>query len=171
MVHLYDIHGDGWLDNLYLQVAHDNGTDLYSLHCACKVVRVFIQDATLSMWRNRTRRGPKGDVMPYEWEALWTVGYSDGVTETSFDVVGGVDSVIEVRGYTLNSTHNVLDFDATKPSNMCVAPPSKAKPRPSAAHMPDEKYGNGSDTSSKTTSPPPLVDVRLALMTSNGEST
>ena len=170
MVHLYDIHGDGWLDNLYLQVGHSNGTDLYSLHCACKVVRVFSSDATLSLWRNRTVDGPKGDVMPYEWEALWTVGYSDGLTETSFGVVGGVDSVIEVRDYSLSGTHNVLDFDATKPSNMCVPPPPKAKPRPSS--ISDERHGNSSDTSSKPKPPPsPLVDVRLALMTSNGEST
>ena len=109
---------------------------------------------------------------PYEWEALWTVGYSDGLTETSFGVVGGVDSVIEVRDYSLSGTHNVLDFDTDKSSNMCVPPAPKAKSHPSAsADITDESHGNSSDTSFKPKPPPsPLVDVRLALMTSNAES-
>ena len=64
VLHLYDTHGDGWADNLYLQVAHGEGIERYPLHCACKVERIFSGDITVSMWRNRTRPGPKGEVVP-----------------------------------------------------------------------------------------------------------
>ena len=156
-IHLFDTFGDGWSNNLYLRVVQESGVELYPLNCACKVVRIFSGDITVSLWRNRTIPGPKGDVVPYEWEALWTIGYSDGITETSFDIYGDVDTEVEIADFEVRRVRDALDVDEKKPANKCQAPKPKPKSSPSS-----------SDNS--TDAPSPTVDVRLALMSSDGES-
>ena len=175
-MHLYDNHGDGWRDDVYLRVDSGEGYELHSLHCSCKVVRIFSGNITVSLWRNRTIPGPKGDVVPYEWEALWTIGYSDGVTETSFGIYGDVDTEVVIGDYEVVRVRDALDVDENKPSNMCVPPKPKPKPSPddSTSESDSSQSSEGSSNSTSATDesapPSPTVDVRLALMTSDGGS-
>jgi len=161
---------------VYLRVDSGEGYELHSLHCSCKVVRIFSGNITVSLWRNRTIPGPKGDVVPYEWEALWTIGYSDGVTETSFGIYGDVDTEVVIGDYEVVRVRDALDVDENKPSNMCVPPKPKPKPSPddSTSESDSSQSSEGSSNSTSATDesapPSPTVDVRLALMTSDGGS-
>jgi hypothetical protein len=149
-VQLTDIHGDGWGDDLYLAVSDHNASYvssrrldamepvLYSLHCACKVVRLYSDSGnmTISLHRNTSAEpGPRGKHVPFEWEALWLLGYSDGTTNTDFDVYGGVNTVIEIRNWELASISKNLDADVTSSKNKCVPPPPpKPSPKPKPEH-------------------------------------
>lgn len=154
-VHLVDLHGDGWYDDLYLAVHHNDTygepaaePSLYSLHCACKVVRIFsiTGNMTLSIHRNNISAPLKH--APYEWEVLWAVGYSDGVVTTSFDVYGDVNTVVPIVEWGLGKVRHGLDTNAQAPKNRCTKPSPK---RSLAA------------AKSKPAPPPPPVDITFQL--------
>ena len=65
----------------------------------------------------------------------WLLGYSDGTTNTDFDVYGGVNTVIEIRNWELASISKNLDADVTSSKNKCVPPPPpKPSPKPKPEH-------------------------------------
>lgn len=161
-VHLVDTHGDGWGDDMYLSVLHSGASEpvLYSLQCACKVVRLFSEsgDMMISMIRNSTHP------IPFEWEALWTAGYSDGLTTSPFGLFGGVNTELVISNWGLDSSSHVLDTDANAPKHKCIQPPPP-KPRPSSDKSVDS---NSSYSKDEQPGPLPIVNVRLVLSENNG---
>lgn len=177
-VHAVDVHGDGWGNDLYLAVQHYGSSEprYYSLNCACKVVRLFSESGnmTISMYRNTTEPGPRGQHVPYEWEALFAVGYSDGVTAEPVAVFGGVDTEVQIYDWTVISSARALDIKTNAPKNKCV-PPAPPKPHPSSGSTTDtssvSSTGNATDSdSTEDGGPSPLVNVRLTLQERFGDA-
>ena len=172
-MHAVDLHGDGWGDDLYLAVQHhDGGEDrrlsessepvYYSLNCACKVIRLFSEsgDMTISMYRNGT------EFVPFEWEALFAVGYSDGVSTESFDLYGGTDSEIVIDDWNVISSTQTFNINADAPKNKCIPPP----PKPTHVTASADDASNSTGDGTAKPKPPPLVNVRLTLMESEGNA-
>jgi hypothetical protein len=184
-VHAADIHGDGWGNDLVIAVTHNNaGNDperrltetfepeFYSLNCACKVIRIASAtgDMTISMHRNTTEHGPRGEHVPYEWEALWTVGYSDGLSVNPLGVYGGVNTEVVIEDWNVVSSSGALDINVDAPKNRCVPPPPP-KPAPGSAVTDGDDSTNSTTTSSSDgAGKPPVANVRLVLAESEGSA-
>lgn len=162
-VHAVDLHGDGWGDNLFLGVAHNvtdtshhrhllevDPSNLYSLNCACKVVRLFSNSGnmTIGMHRNVTSvNGTALTVVPYEWEALWAIGYSDGVSVEPFYIYGGVNSEVVIENWEVKSSLRMLDVS---PKRCVVPPPPRAKPAPSKSSPSKSNDKSAAEASDKS---------------------
>ena len=179
-VHAVDIHGDGWGDNLVIAVTHHAPDrrltetlepEFYSLNCACKVIRLpsASGDMTISMFRNTTESGPRGEHVPYEWEALWTVGYSDGVSVNPLGVYGGVNTEVVIEDWNVISSSRALDIDADAPKNRCIPPPPP-KPTPGSAVNSSTTTTAASADVDVDAGKPPVANVRLVLEESEGSA-
>ena len=165
-VQLVDLYGDGWEEDLYLAAYHDDSTepDLYSLHCACKIVRLFSAsdsgNMTISLYRNNTDEpGPRGKHVPFEWEALFTLSFSDGTSSTPLGVYGDVDTEVRIVNWAVASSSKDLDTDVSSPKNKCIPPPPPRKPAPTSV------------SNEESHSPPrPTVDLPFTVSESNGNS-
>jgi len=120
---------------------------------------------TLSMYRNLSAPVNMTSHLkhaPFEWEALWAVGYSDGVVFTSWNVYGDVDTVMHVVNWELGNTHHLLDTDNYAPKNRC------SKPSPKRRALTSEDNEDALSPAPKGKGkpkppPPPPVDISFQL--------
>lgn len=165
-VHAIDLLGDGWGDDLYLAVVHNASTSpepsqLYSLNCACKVIRLFSRTGSMviSVYRNTSEATAR-----FEWEVLWTIGYSDGVSVERFDMYGDVNTQIVIEDWSVVSSTRDLN---AKPQGCSYPPP---KPKPTHTQSSNVTSNNSSVSNSGPKKPPAPAVMDLTLSQANRQS-
>jgi hypothetical protein len=138
-VHLFDLFGDGWGENIVLEAVNDGVVSHHNLTCRCDDIEFCFYN-TLKLEVITI-----GEPVRHPWEVLWGLEWED---EFHYGNVGTWMNMTKLPSFDTNGLQEYKPFDDLDHCHTCPKP----KPKPSKKGGDDSTGGDETSRGNTTTS-------------------